>query len=280
MGLYGKISHIIGAVSGKYYFEDYIRVYPENIKFNKYGKRIKPEKNDLNNFLNHLKFYRFASQFIDSKHVADIGCGSGYGCDFMLKNGASSVSGTDISKAALQYARGKYGDKIKFTLQTAVDLKEYADDTFDVITCSEVLEHLKEYKKEEVAVSEMKRITKNNGLIILGTPNSELLKKHGFSYDEINAVFLKNFSEYIIFENAFIPFENKESWFERKEQHKTGFIVSQNIDMKESVLPRDTIAECKKGMTAVKDYNFNGVLIDLTLLHNTHSWIVIAKNGK
>jgi len=30
--------------------------------------------------LNHLKFYRFAAQFVRGKRVGDIGCGSGYGC--------------------------------------------------------------------------------------------------------------------------------------------------------------------------------------------------------
>ena len=58
---------------------------------------------------------------------------------------------------------------------------------------------------EQKAIDELKRITKNDGLVIIATPNSEMLDEHGFSYDELQALCKNNFSNFCIFENAFIP---------------------------------------------------------------------------
>ncbi len=45
----------------------------------------------------------------------------------------------------------------------------YKDNTFDIIWCSEVIEHLEEPKE---SIKEMIRVTKDEGMIILTTPNS------------------------------------------------------------------------------------------------------------
>lgn len=67
-----KLTHLIGRITKQYYFEDYVRVYPDGIVFNRSGKRRKATKNDMNNFFNHQKFYYFAAQFIRDKIVADV----------------------------------------------------------------------------------------------------------------------------------------------------------------------------------------------------------------
>ena len=128
------------------------------------------------------------------------------------------------------------------------------------------------------AIGELKRITKNKGLIIIGTPNSELLNNHGFSYDEINGLFSKNFSHYCIFENAFVPFgENKKACTKRLKEKNTGVIISELINMEESCIPVGYIPELKHGLE-VGTYNFDNYKIDTKLLHNTHSWVIVAIN--
>ena len=57
-------THIVGRVSGAYYFEDYVRVYPDGLAFNQLGRKRDSTANDHNNFLNHCKFYRFCFFFI------------------------------------------------------------------------------------------------------------------------------------------------------------------------------------------------------------------------
>lgn len=273
-----SITHLIGRISGKYYFEDYVRVYPDGLVFNRLGKTRKPTKQDLNNYLNHCKFYRFVAQFVNNKKVADVGCGSGYGSKILKESGSVSVDGFDISKSSIKYAKSHYNDYGTFGISSITDMSQVADSLYDITICSEVMEHIKEYNMEHRAIAELKRITKKKGLIIIATPNSELLNNHGFSYDEINGLFSRNFSYYCIFENAFIPFgENKKAWTKRLEEKKTGVIISELINLEESCIPDGCIPELKNGLEAGA-YNFVNYKIDTRLLHNTHSWVIAGIN--
>jgi 2-polyprenyl-3-methyl-5-hydroxy-6-metoxy-1,4-benzoquinol methylase len=263
-----------------YFVEDYVRVYPDGMVFDICGNKRQPTKHDINNFLNHCKFYTFAAQFVKDRYVADVGCGSGYGCAILKKSGTLKVCGSDLSEHAINFAKSRYSDFAEFTIQSITDLKEYHDDSFDITISSEVLEHIKEHGMEERAINELKRITRNGGLIIIGTPNSELLGDHGFSFDKINALFQKKFSQFCIFENALVPFgHNKLLWEKRLSEDKVGVIISQYINLSETVLPDGITPEIKKGIEPGR-FKFASYDIDTTLLHNTHSWIILAINNK
>lgn len=159
-------------------------------------------------------------------------------------------------------------------------MKEYRDDFFDISISSEVLEHIKEYKREEKAIEELKRITQNGGLIIIATPNSEMLGKHGFSFGEINALLQEHFSVFCIFENALVPFGNaKLMWEKRLSEGEVGVIISEHINFLETVLPDGVNPEIKTGLE-VGELKFSEYIIDTTLLHNTHSWVIMAVNEK
>jgi len=271
-------THLIGRISGRYYFEDYIRVYPNGLAFNRLGKKRESTKHDLNNYLNHYKFYRFVGQFVNNKKVVDVGCGSGYGSKILKECGSISYDGFDISKSSIKYAKSHFIDYGTFGISSITDISQVADSSYDITINSEVMEHIKEYNMEQRAIDELKRITKNKGLIIIGTPNSELLNDHGFSYDEINGLFFKNFLHYCIFENAFIPFgENKKAWTKRLEEKNTGVIISELINIEESCIPDGYTPELKHGIE-VGTYNFEDYKIDTKLLHNTHSWVIVAIN--
>jgi ubiquinone/menaquinone biosynthesis C-methylase UbiE len=49
----------------------------------------------------------------------------------------------------------------------------YQDNTFDLTICSETLEHIPDYQK---AISEIFRVTKRNGYVLITVPNSEQLR--------------------------------------------------------------------------------------------------------
>jgi 2-polyprenyl-3-methyl-5-hydroxy-6-metoxy-1,4-benzoquinol methylase len=271
-------THFIGKISGKYYFEDYVRVYPDGLVLNRLGMKKKATKRHLNNYLNHCKFYQFASQFVKNKKVYDVGCGSGYGSKIIKESGSASVNGYDISKSSIRYAKSHYSNYGTFNICSITDMSQVVNDSSDVTISSEVLEHIKEYNMEQRAIDELKRITKSKGLIIIGTPNTELLNDHGFSYDEINGLFSKNFSHYCIFENAFVPFdENKKLWAKRLEEKNTGVIISELINIEESCIADGCIPELKHGLEP-GTYNFESYEIDTKLLHNTHSWVIVAIN--
>src|SRR3990172_706149 len=213
--IYLQLTHIIARITKKYYFEDYLRVYPDGLSYNPLGLKKKPAKKDINNFLNHVKFYKFAAQFVKNKYVADLGCGSGYGCEIFKKAGASLVYGSDISKHSINFAKSHFGNIVDFSLQTIINLNEYRDNMFDVTVSSDVLEHIKEYNKEDRAIKELKRVTRDKGLIIIGTPNNEILEEHGFSFEEIRTLLKSNFSKFCIFENTLYPSEDRKYLWEK-----------------------------------------------------------------
>lgn len=276
--MWNTFTHAIGRMNKKYYFEDYVRVYPGGLAFNRLGRLKAFKKEDFNNYLNHCKFYCFAAQFVEGKMVSDIGCGSGYGSKILMESGAMFFSGFDISKVSISYANLHFSKYGTFGISSITDLHTVADKSYDVTICSEVLEHIKEYKMEAFAVDELKRITQTGGLIIVGTPNTELLDNHGFSYDEINEFFAQKFTHYCIFENAFIPNGAKRgAWDNRLATNRTGVIVSESINLDESCLPHGAIPELKHGLVP-GFYHFYHYQIDTRLLHNTHSWVILAVN--
>jgi 2-polyprenyl-3-methyl-5-hydroxy-6-metoxy-1,4-benzoquinol methylase len=272
-----RLTHILGRISGRYYYEDYVRVYPDGLCINRLGRRRPAATDDVKNYLNHRKFYNFAAQFADGVIVADIGCGSGYGCALLKESGAQLVYGSDASESAIRFARQHYGDAADFSIQGITDMALFSDGQFDLVVCSEVLEHVKEYGKEHQALAEIRRITRPDGVVVLGTPNSEMLGDHGFSFLEINTLMCEYFSQYCIFENALVPFGSwKHDWAQRLAEGQTGVIVSQTIDLAETVLPDDDAAEIKAGIPAGV-YQLGDLAIDTTRLHNTHSWAIVAR---
>ena len=272
----GRLAHWAARAGRRYYYEDFVRVYPDGIRFDRQGRPRQAVPNDARNYLNHVKFYRFAAQFVRGRSVADVGCGSGYGCRIFAEAGASRVCGADISKEAIKFARSRFGDDASFTVQGITALDEFADDSFDVTVSSEVLEHIKEYRQEDMAMRELVRITRPGGLVVVGTPNSELLADHGYSFDEIHRLFQAHFDRYVVFENALVPFGDKRRlWEERERGGRTGVVVSEAIVISETVLPDGCVPEFKRGVApghiALGDY-----AVDTRLLHNTHSWVVLG----
>lgn len=273
-------THIYGRLSRKYYFEDFVRVYPDGLDFDRLGRQRKHAPDAIKNYLNHQKFYRFTAQFVSGMRVADIGCGSGYGCRILKESGAASVWGADVSEKAVAFARERFGIFADFSVQSITSLNDYANRNFDVAISSEVLEHIKEYGKEDLAVSEVKRVTRPGGIVIFSTPNSELLADHGFTFEGIDALMKRHFNQYCIFENALVPFGRSRSrWEQRLTRKQTGIIVTQTINLDETVLPEGIAPETKQGQKA-GTFWLGNLAIDTRLLHNTHSWVIVAKKDE
>ena len=99
--------------------------------------------------------------------VIDFGCGYGYlGLVLMslLPNG-SSYTGVDISEELINKGKEIFKGlpfNHKFILSSANNVPE-KDDTFDIAICNSVLMHIPE---PDAVLAEMKRITKNDGMII------------------------------------------------------------------------------------------------------------------
>lgn len=236
-----------------------------------------------------MKTYIFASQFVNNKDIFDAGCGSGYGVKYLKDKGAHTVKGVDLSKHSIKYAKQRFGKDVgedAFSVQNILKLT-FEDDSFDVTICSEVLEHIKEYQKEEAGLQEMIRITKNKGILIIGVPNREHLRNHGFYFEQLSELLKRNFESFVIFENALLPFERYgiESWQERLKNGKTGVVVTQSINFSYVILPEnlnginDLNDLIKKGIPSGY-YKLGHISINTNLLHNTYSFLAVITNKK
>ena len=115
----------------------------------------------------HAARYVFALPYVENKSVLDIACGSGYGVGLMSEK-AKLVTGVDVDAAAVREARGECGDNAAVLLGNGLGLP-FADETFDVVTSFETLEHLHE---RPAFVLELHRVLRTGGTLLLSTPNA------------------------------------------------------------------------------------------------------------
>lgn len=108
--------------------------------------------------------------------ILDVGCGAGYFLclirDIYRKQGHEPhLSGIDISTAQLSYmARRmvKEGVQDANIVHANSEYLPFADRSFDLVTCSEVIEHV---RNPERALSEMQRVLKPTGQVLVSTPS-------------------------------------------------------------------------------------------------------------
>ena len=119
----------------------------------------------------HLHRYAFASQFVNGKKVLDLACGEGYG-SFLLSKTARCVMGIDINPETIQHASNAYPkDNLEFKEGSILNVPISGSKIFDVIICYEVIEHITEH---EILLSEISRLLKDEGLLIISTPNKKI----------------------------------------------------------------------------------------------------------
>lgn len=122
----------------------------------------------------HLHRYYLAMDFVRDKTVLDVASGEGYGAALMSQVGRH-VMGVDLNTDAVAHATNKYrSTRLQFEAADICDLP-YDDGRFDVITCFETIEHVKEHDQ---VMRELKRVLKPNGILIISTPDLKSTHHH------------------------------------------------------------------------------------------------------
>ncbi len=135
------------------------------------GERLVVNQKSLNtNYFRHIIAYVFAEKYIKDKNVLDDGCGSGYGSYHLKSKGAKRVTGIDISEEAIEYAGKNYKNENLNFVQMDVTKLNFDDNTFDILTSFQVIEHIKDVNKY---LAEIKRVLKNGGIALITTPNKQ-----------------------------------------------------------------------------------------------------------
>ena len=115
----------------------------------------------------------------ECERILNAGCGDGF--DIYLKKKTNQLHSIDINKGDIEIAKIlNPDDNVSYHLGS-IEKLPFADNFFDCILCTEVLEHL---KSDQLAIQELTRVLKKNGKLIVTVP----IKNFPFFYDPINYV--------------------------------------------------------------------------------------------
>ncbi|NML37312.1 class I SAM-dependent methyltransferase [Chitinophaga sp. G-6-1-13] len=120
----------------------------------------------INNYIfqRHLFAYKSVPEkWLSGKDVLEIGCGTAYGASILAAD-ANVYVGLDKKVPVVEPAF----KNTRFLKCTLPFLQEIPDGSFDTIVCFQVIEHI---RQDALLLSEMKRVLKKDGVILITTPN-------------------------------------------------------------------------------------------------------------
>lgn len=152
--------HEIEAIYNSDYYQSRHDYYFRNPVMN---PSFKKESTNIQNFRYGLSLIE---KSVKSGRLLDVGCAIGVFLSLAKDNGWE-VHGVDISEYAVSRCCEVLGSNA-----VAGDLKEarFPDRCFDVITLWDVIEH---FIDPDEQLKEINRVLKNNGIILLDTPNED-----------------------------------------------------------------------------------------------------------
>ncbi len=117
-------------------------------------------------FIKDLATRHFPLNGLQNLNVLDVGCGGGIICEPLARLGAKMM-GIDASGAAITVAREHALEQNLAIDYHCLDVKDL-DQTFDLITCLEVVEHVDDLKS---FAQDLVQKLKINGVLVLSTLN-------------------------------------------------------------------------------------------------------------
>ena len=134
----------------------------------------------------HIQRYEWVSSILQGKRCLDAGCGSGYGTDFLARQGEREMVGIDISEKAIKYAAKKYGvTGVEFITMDVREMR-LEDHSFDAVISFDVMEHLSAHDQGRF-LAEVVRVITQDGSAFIGCPNATMNKlTNPFHIRELN----------------------------------------------------------------------------------------------
>ena len=138
-----------------------------NTELNFTGEYFIPGKSGERIEADHLERYKFACKFAQGKSVLDIACGVGYAGPMFIQSGAVSYYGVDINDKLVEYAKDKFASElIGYSVGNICTFK--IDKKFDLISCFETIEHIRDYK---TAIKNLYDMLNPGGTLLVSSPN-------------------------------------------------------------------------------------------------------------
>jgi len=149
----------------------------------------------------HIHRYHEALKHINSGDIVlDIACGTGFGTDIIAGKTSGKVIGGDIAAEAIEECKIRWKkSNLEFKVLDGTKL-DFPDQYFNKIVSFETLEHTGQYHQ---MVAEFARVLKQDGQLILSTPNREVSSPDGiilnpyhiqeFTYEELKQILETSF---------------------------------------------------------------------------------------
>lgn len=110
--------------------------------------------------------------------ILDYGCGKGVITEKVLElNPSAKITGVDVSETAIEFVKNKIKNQRFLAIKESEKLL-FNDNTFDFILLLDVLEHVYDVGQ---LLSELHRVLKKNGQILISVPYHGLIKNIIFS---------------------------------------------------------------------------------------------------
>jgi 2-polyprenyl-3-methyl-5-hydroxy-6-metoxy-1,4-benzoquinol methylase len=100
----------------------------------------------------------------DSDRILEVGCGAGH---VLERFRGFERTGVDLSPTMLHRARSRLGARVSLIRASAEELP-FADATFDVVICTEVLEHTQNPRN---VIKEIMRVAARGARVVVSVPN-------------------------------------------------------------------------------------------------------------
>jgi 2-polyprenyl-6-hydroxyphenyl methylase / 3-demethylubiquinone-9 3-methyltransferase len=107
---------------------------------------------------------------VTKKTILDVGCGGGILCEAMAAKGAE-VTGLDVEVDTLEVAKAHAKTRGLTIDYVCCPVEDYDAKTFDIVTCMEMLEHVKD---PQLVINHCARLLKPGGYLFLSTINRTL----------------------------------------------------------------------------------------------------------
>jgi SAM-dependent methyltransferase len=139
------------------------------IRFNEQARLIK-------NLLWAVLCKNFLQKYINKRDTV-LDLGAGY-CEFINNINCKAKIAVDIDPYVKNFAK----EDVSVFVNNAIDLKEIASDSIDVVFISELFEHLNDKNELLKSIGEILRVLKINGILLIICPNIKYLASHYWDF--------------------------------------------------------------------------------------------------